>query len=242
MIVFSGVATFVLLKLVGLVIPLRAADEELEIGDHAIHGHEVYPADVASLGSFGSVPLQPTPPLSRRRRRPEDVSGRGPQQRALRVRGHERAVPRFTPTRSPERLSRARLDETGSRRQSAGHISRRQVGPLLSRFFRGASARGAPEVVWAAIVGRRDGGLASAGSAGGLERSCGHPVGPGRLDEHAAAGASTPARPRGHPGRPPSGADPLARRSRDRRAGASRRPSARWRSAARRSRWTAGTP
>jgi Amt family ammonium transporter len=61
-ILFSGTVTYVLLKLVSLVIPLRASEEELEIGDHAIHGHEVYPADVASLGSFGSVPLQPTPP------------------------------------------------------------------------------------------------------------------------------------------------------------------------------------
>jgi Amt family ammonium transporter len=61
-IVFSGVGTFVLLKLVGLVIPLRHSDADLEIGDHAIHGHEVYPADVASLGSFGSVPLQPAAP------------------------------------------------------------------------------------------------------------------------------------------------------------------------------------
>jgi ammonium transporter, Amt family len=60
-ILFSGIGTFILLKLVGLVIPLRATDEELEIGDHAIHGHEVYPADVASLGSFGSPPLQPAP-------------------------------------------------------------------------------------------------------------------------------------------------------------------------------------
>jgi Amt family ammonium transporter len=62
-IVFSGIVTFVLLKLVGLVISLRATDEELEIGDHAIHGHEVYPADVASLGTFGTTPpLQPASP------------------------------------------------------------------------------------------------------------------------------------------------------------------------------------
>src|SRR5665213_231857 len=61
-IVFSGVVTFVLLKLVGLVIPLRHSDADLEIGDHAIHGHEVYPADVASLGTFGSPPLQPASP------------------------------------------------------------------------------------------------------------------------------------------------------------------------------------
>jgi len=60
-IVFSAVGTYVLLKLVGLVIPLRASDADLEIGDHAIHGHEVYPADVASLGTFGSAPLQPAP-------------------------------------------------------------------------------------------------------------------------------------------------------------------------------------
>jgi Amt family ammonium transporter len=58
-ILWSGIVTFILLKLVGLVIPLRATDEELEIGDHAIHGHEVYPADVATLGSFGSATLQP---------------------------------------------------------------------------------------------------------------------------------------------------------------------------------------
>ena len=66
-ILFSGVVTFILLKLVALVIPLRASDEELEIGDHAIHGHEVYPADVASLGGFGTPPLQQpaaTPPAA----------------------------------------------------------------------------------------------------------------------------------------------------------------------------------
>ena len=64
MIVFSGVVTYVLLKLVGLVIPLPPSDADLEIGDHAIHGHEVYPADIASLGGFGtSIPLQPPPPV-----------------------------------------------------------------------------------------------------------------------------------------------------------------------------------
>ena len=45
-IVFSGVMTFILLKLVGIFVPLRLTDEELEIGDHAIHGNEVYPSDV----------------------------------------------------------------------------------------------------------------------------------------------------------------------------------------------------
>jgi Amt family ammonium transporter len=49
-IVWSSVATFILLKLVGLFIPLRMSDENLEIGDTAEHGHEVYPSDVPSLG------------------------------------------------------------------------------------------------------------------------------------------------------------------------------------------------
>ncbi len=49
-IVFSAIGTFILLKLVGLVVPLRMTDEEMEIGDIAVHGHEVYPSDVPSLG------------------------------------------------------------------------------------------------------------------------------------------------------------------------------------------------
>jgi Amt family ammonium transporter len=55
-IVFSGVGTFVLLKLVGLVVPLRMSDEELEMGDLAIHGHEVYPSDIPSLGFPSGAP------------------------------------------------------------------------------------------------------------------------------------------------------------------------------------------
>jgi Amt family ammonium transporter len=55
-ILFSGIATFVLLKVVGLVIPLRMTDEDMEMGDLAVHGHEVYPSDVPSLGYPGGVP------------------------------------------------------------------------------------------------------------------------------------------------------------------------------------------
>jgi Amt family ammonium transporter len=55
-IVFSAVMTFILLKLVGLVIPLRMKEENMEIGDVAEHGHEVYPSDVPSLGFPGGVP------------------------------------------------------------------------------------------------------------------------------------------------------------------------------------------
>jgi Amt family ammonium transporter len=49
-IVFSAIGTFILLKLVGIFVPLRLSDEELEIGDHAIHGNEVYPSDIPTLG------------------------------------------------------------------------------------------------------------------------------------------------------------------------------------------------
>jgi ammonium transporter, Amt family len=47
---YTAVATFVILKVVGIFLPLRLSDEELEIGDHAIHGNEVYPSDVPTLG------------------------------------------------------------------------------------------------------------------------------------------------------------------------------------------------
>ncbi len=61
MILFSGTMTFILLKLVGIFMPLRLSDEELEIGDHAIHGNEVYPSDVPTLGGPHAPAFQPTP-------------------------------------------------------------------------------------------------------------------------------------------------------------------------------------
>jgi Amt family ammonium transporter len=61
-ILYSGVGTFILLKIVGLFIPLRMSEENMEIGDTAEHGHEVYPSDVPSLGYPGGIPgLAPTP-------------------------------------------------------------------------------------------------------------------------------------------------------------------------------------
>ncbi len=47
-IVISAVGTFVLLKLIGLVIPLRYPDEVLEVGDLAVHSEVVNPEDVAT--------------------------------------------------------------------------------------------------------------------------------------------------------------------------------------------------
>jgi ammonium transporter, Amt family len=53
---WSAVATFGLLKLVGLFVPLRMTEKNMEIGDVAEHGHEVYPSDVPSLGYTGGMP------------------------------------------------------------------------------------------------------------------------------------------------------------------------------------------
>lgn len=38
------------------------SDEELEIGDHAIHGNEVYPSDVPTLGGPDPPGWASTPP------------------------------------------------------------------------------------------------------------------------------------------------------------------------------------
>jgi ammonium transporter, Amt family len=55
-IVFSGTVTFVLLKAVGLVVSLRMSEEDMEMGDLAVHGHEVYPSDIPSLAFPHGIP------------------------------------------------------------------------------------------------------------------------------------------------------------------------------------------
>ena len=45
--------------MIGIFVPLRLTDEELEIGDHAIHGNEVYPSDVPTLGGPHAPAWQP---------------------------------------------------------------------------------------------------------------------------------------------------------------------------------------
>jgi ammonium transporter, Amt family len=60
-IVFSACATFIILKVIGLVIPLRMSEKDMEMGDLAVHGHEVYPSDVPSLGYAGSAASVATP-------------------------------------------------------------------------------------------------------------------------------------------------------------------------------------
>src|SRR5437588_6774232 len=53
---WSGLITYILLKIVGLFVPLRMSEENMEIGDTAEHGHEVYPSDIPSLGFPGGIP------------------------------------------------------------------------------------------------------------------------------------------------------------------------------------------
>ena len=59
-IVFTAIATFVLLKIVGVFVPLRMTEAEMEEGDIAVHGHEVYPSDVPSLGYPDGIPAGAT--------------------------------------------------------------------------------------------------------------------------------------------------------------------------------------
>ena len=48
--------TFIILRLIKLVTPLRMPDEELEVGDLAVHGEEAYPDE-------GMVPVGGSPRL-----------------------------------------------------------------------------------------------------------------------------------------------------------------------------------
>jgi Amt family ammonium transporter len=59
---FSGAGTFLLLKLVALFTPLRMTDEEMELGDMAVDGHEVYPSDIPSLAYPAGLPVHAAVP------------------------------------------------------------------------------------------------------------------------------------------------------------------------------------
>jgi len=44
-IVWDALVTFIILKVISIFTPLRMSDEDLEIGDLAIHGEEAYPSE-----------------------------------------------------------------------------------------------------------------------------------------------------------------------------------------------------
>ncbi len=54
-IVWDGLVTFLLLKGIGLFMKLRAPDEDLEIGDVAVHGEEAYPSDELALAGVSAA-------------------------------------------------------------------------------------------------------------------------------------------------------------------------------------------
>ncbi len=54
-IVWDGLVTFLLLKGIGLVMNLRAPEEDLEIGDVAFHGEEAYPSDELALAGVSAA-------------------------------------------------------------------------------------------------------------------------------------------------------------------------------------------
>ena len=54
-IIWDGLVTFLLLKGIGLFMNLRQTDEELEIGDVAIHGEEAYPSEGLALSGVGAA-------------------------------------------------------------------------------------------------------------------------------------------------------------------------------------------
>ena len=158
-ILFSAAGTFILLKLVGLAHP--AADErvDMETGDLAVHGHEVYPSDVPSLGYAGSVPDPDAAAHARtgRRLRARLVGAAAPDRSGAAARAHDnrrdqwqrRSSSRTTERRTTPTRSRSgscsRAPEARSRSRTCGtRRSRTPNGSGCPARGRGAARRTAP--------------------------------------------------------------------------------------------------
>jgi ammonium transporter, Amt family len=72
-IVWDGLVTFILLKLIGLVVKLRIPDEDLEIGDVAVHGEEAYPSEELALSGVGASRAAELAAAGQETRAPERV-------------------------------------------------------------------------------------------------------------------------------------------------------------------------
>jgi len=73
-IIWDSVVTFILLKGIGLFVKLRIPDEDLEIGDIAVHGEEAYPSeDLVSVGSSRADESSPTPREPEKARTADEV-------------------------------------------------------------------------------------------------------------------------------------------------------------------------
>ena len=65
--------TFIILRVIKLFTPLRMPDDELEVGDLAVHDEEAYPADEGYTrveASWRGRPVGAAPARRLRRRRP----------------------------------------------------------------------------------------------------------------------------------------------------------------------------
>ena len=71
-IVYDAIMTFIILKVIKFFTPLRMPDEELEVGDLAVHDEEAYPAD-EGYTRVEPVVLVGTAP-DRRPRRPQEMT------------------------------------------------------------------------------------------------------------------------------------------------------------------------
>ena len=148
-IVFCAIGTYIVLRLVGLFVPLRMDEKDMEEGDVAVHGHEVYPSDVPSLGFPHGVPAAPPP---------APAEGAAWTYRATVQRRPPALQTRAVVVRGPVGPWRARSDATTSGERllvAAGRASsarRPSSPPPASRRFRGASPS-APSV-----PGRADAG------------------------------------------------------------------------------------
>jgi Amt family ammonium transporter len=58
---WDGILTFVLLKLISIFIPLRLTDSQLEIGDEAVHGDAAYELLPVPPGADAHAPAMPPP-------------------------------------------------------------------------------------------------------------------------------------------------------------------------------------
>ena len=73
-IIWDSVVTFILLKGIGLFVKLRIPDEDLEIGDIAVHGEEAYPSeDLVSVGSSMADEASPAPRKPEKARTADEV-------------------------------------------------------------------------------------------------------------------------------------------------------------------------
>ncbi len=60
-IVWDGLVTYVILRVIKFFTPLRMPDAELAVGDEAVHGEVAYPEEEPEVADFGSVPGEPVP-------------------------------------------------------------------------------------------------------------------------------------------------------------------------------------